>query len=84
MYYLPMTREQYDKMVAMSESLDCPAKVTVYLKRELKYSHDYVVLSPIEEEEVHIQCDRLKDHEGDHETWIPSYGYVRFPKKALG
>ena len=61
---------------------NCTAQVTVYIQPEAiaRITGE----KPIDPEEVEIQCDRPKDHEGDHETWIPSYGYVRFPKKALG
>ncbi len=62
---------------------DCMAMVTVYLKPDAILQR---IDSPaiIEPEERHFQCDRIKDHEDDHETWIPTYGYVRFPKKTLG
>ena len=58
---------------------DCPAMVTVYIKPEIMYTLAGQPVS-IESEEMEIQCFLHKDHEDDHKTWIPSYGYVRFPK----
>ena len=62
---------------------DCMAFVSVYLKPE-GLVHRMIDDQPIVPEERHFQCDRIKDHEDHHETWIPTYGYVRFPNKALG
>lgn len=63
--------------------IDCSAKVTVFLQPE-GMIHLLEDSYPIVPEERHFQCDRIKDHEGNHETWVPTYGYVRFPNETLG
>ncbi len=68
---------------------DCMAYVSVFLNPFLRgYTAGNTLSEPTnllpEPEERHFQCDRIKNHEDDHETWIPTYGYVRFPQKTLG
>lgn len=56
--------------------LDCQAQLCVYLFGDYSGLRDPYSSST---STVEFQCDRIADHEGDHETWVPTYGYVYFP-----